>query len=100
MRLTEIAADKIKEVLAEKENSENLMLRVEVEGFGWGGPKLRLTLDELKSEHDKEVKSHGVSVIYNSGIEEYLSGLTIDYEDSMMQRGFVIRGNEYSSCWW
>jgi len=34
MRLTEIAADKIKEVLAEKENSENLMLRVEVEGFG------------------------------------------------------------------
>ncbi len=34
MKLTGTAADKIKEVFAQNENSENLKLRVEVEGFG------------------------------------------------------------------
>jgi len=34
MQLSEIAADKIKEIMTQNENSENLKLRVEIEGFG------------------------------------------------------------------
>jgi Fe-S cluster assembly iron-binding protein IscA len=34
MQLSTVAADKIKEILAQNENPENLKLRVEIEGFG------------------------------------------------------------------
>lgn len=34
MELTPIAADKIKDIIAQNQNSENLMLRVAFEGFG------------------------------------------------------------------
>ncbi len=33
MQLTQIAADQIKEILAQNENSENLKLRVEIEAL-------------------------------------------------------------------
>lgn len=34
MELTAIAADKVKELMAKDENSESLMLRIDIEGFG------------------------------------------------------------------
>lgn len=34
MEITSIAADKIKDIMAQNENPENLMLRVDFEGFG------------------------------------------------------------------
>lgn len=34
MELTPIAADKIKAILAQNQNSQHLMLRVEIEGYG------------------------------------------------------------------
>lgn len=34
MELTETAADKIKEIIAQNENPDRLMLRVEFEGYG------------------------------------------------------------------
>lgn len=98
MELTPIAADKIKDIIAQNENPENLMLRIDFEGYGWGGPKLRLTLDELKDAHDKIVQSQGVSLVYNSGLEEHVGDLTIDYDDSILQRGFIIKGSGISAC--
>jgi Fe-S cluster assembly iron-binding protein IscA len=34
MELTPIAADKIKDIIAQNENPENLMLRIDFEGYG------------------------------------------------------------------
>ncbi len=34
MELTPIAADKIKDIIAQNQNPESLMLRVEIEGYG------------------------------------------------------------------
>lgn len=59
---------------------------------------MRLTLDELKGDKDKTVESNGVQVVYNSGLEDYLGDLSIDYQETGMQRGFIIQGRDLSSC--
>jgi Fe-S cluster assembly iron-binding protein IscA len=48
--------------------------------------------------NDKTIESNGISLVYNPGIEEQLSNLMIDYEDSLLQHGFVIKGSDISSC--
>jgi len=98
IKVSETAADKLKEVIAKEKNSESIMVRVAFGGYGWGGPKLQLTLDELKNEKDIVVESEGITVVYNSEIEGYVQNSVIDYQDSWFGRGFVIRGSELSSC--
>lgn len=98
VKITKNAAEKFKEILHEKENAEKLMLRVSFGGFGWGGPKLQLTLDELRNNDDKVVESEGITIIYSTNIEEYLNGAVIDYSNSWFNKGFSIRGGGTSSC--
>jgi Fe-S cluster assembly iron-binding protein IscA len=74
------------------------MLRIAFGGFGWGGPRLQLTLDELKNQNDVVVESQGIKVVYNSDIEEYVSSSVVDYSNSWFERGFVIRGGRTPSC--
>jgi len=98
IKVSETAAGKLKELIADQKNPESTMLRVAFGGYGWGGPKLQLTLDELKDEKDVIVESQGITVVYNSGIEGYVSNSIIDYANSWFERGFVIRGSQMSSC--
>lgn len=98
MEVTQTAVAKLKEVLAAEENKSNSMLRIQIEGYGWGGPKFRLTLDELKGENDKVIDSNGLSVIYNKNIENYLENMLLDYEETAYSRGFTIKGAPSSSC--
>ena len=98
IRISEAAAKKLKETIAKQKNSQNTMLRIDFGGYGWGGPKLQLTLDELKDEHDTVVESQGIPIVYNSGIDEYLQNVMVDYSNSWFERGFVIKGSGLSSC--
>ena len=96
--VTQPAVDKIKEVLQGSENQESNLLRIQVDGYGWGGPQFRLTLDELKGQNDKVIETNGLSVIYNKDIEEYLENMILDYEETSFSRGFTIKGTSSSSC--
>ena len=98
IEVSEIAAEKLKETISKQKNPENTMLRIEFGGFGWGGPRLHLTLDELKSQNDAVIKSHGITVVYNSDIEEHLRNSVVDYSSGAYEQGFVIRGARTSSC--
>ena len=98
IKITKDAADKFNEIIQESKNPENAKLRVSFGGYGWGGPKLNLTLDELKKgEDDTIVESEGVKIIYTSNLETYLNGRVIDYSNSWFRRGFFISGSN-SSC--
>lgn len=44
------------------------------------------------------VESQGVIVVYESDLEGYLHNSVIDYSNSWFEKGFVIRGNNLSSC--
>ena len=98
LSVSEKAAEKLREVFAKQKNPENAMLRIAFGGYGWGGPKLQLTLDELKDENDMIIESQGITVVYQNDIEGYVKNSIVDYSNSWFERGFVIRGSGLSSC--
>lgn len=98
IKVTERAAEKFKSTVLKQKNSEKSMLRVSFGGYGWGGPRLHLTLDELKNENDIVIEAQGIKVVYNSDIKEYVQNSIIDYSNSWFQRGFIIKGANTSSC--
>lgn len=98
VKVTKQAAEKFNEMKQRIKDPENAILRVAFAGYGWGGPKLQLTLDELKSSNDVIIKSEGINVAYSSDLKEYVDGSTIDYSNSWFTRGFTIFGGNSSSC--
>lgn len=98
IKVTEMAAEKIKQNISKQKNPEKVMLRISFGGYGWGGPRLQLTLDELKNQDDVVIESQGITVIYNSDIEEYVQDSIVDYSKNWFQRGLVIRGAKTSTC--
>lgn len=98
IKVTEQAAEKLKKMFAEQKNPNKNMVRINFGGFGWGGPKIGLTLDEFKNENDKIVELQGIKVIYMDTLENYISNSVIDYSDSFFSRGFSIKGTGLSSC--
>ena len=92
------ATEKFEEIRLKVKNPENSMIRVSFGGYGWGGPKLQLTLEELKNENDVVVESRGVKVVYTAKLEAYLRDSVIDYSNKWFDRGFSIKGSGTSSC--
>lgn len=98
INITKKATEKFNEIIQKSENPEKIMLRVNFAGYGWGGPKLEVTLDELKNDNDVVVEAGDIKVIYDSMLEAYINGVVIDYSNSWFNRGFSISGGSSSSC--
>jgi len=97
--LTEQAALKVKEMLAEEDHPEKLYLRVGVQYGGCSGFSYSLGFDEEKKEDDLELVFHGVKVIINQNSQNFLQGTVIDYKESMMGGGFSIENpNAIATC--
>ena len=98
LTITESAASKIKELLAE-ENNEKLMLRTFVQGGGCSGFSYGFTFDEDQNEDDFEVLAEGVKVLVDSMSMNYLENATIDYKEDLMGASFTIDNpNAQSTC--
>jgi len=87
--VTESAAAKIQDILAE-ENNANLKLRVFVQGGGCSGMTYGFTLDETQNEDDWDLEIAGVKVLVDSMSGGYLQGAKIDYRDDVMGASFII----------
>ena len=94
--ISKLAAEKFQELRKKAINPETTMIRVSFGGYGWGGPRMQLTLDELKKENDIAVESEGITIVYEKDLEVYLDRAIIDYSNGWFERGFVLRGT--SSC--
>ncbi|AFQ42279.1 HesB/IscA family protein [Desulfosporosinus meridiei] len=88
--ITELAAQKVKEVLT-AQNKENALLRLYLVGMGCGGPNFGMTLDESKTENDILDEGFGVSMVIDKNLSGYLEGAVIDYIESSSGGGFEIR---------
>lgn len=87
--LTERAAQQVHRIRDNEElQSEDLYLRVAVEGGGCSGLSYKLGFD-YKSEDDRLIESNGVEVVIDSKHVMYLEGITIDYPDGLDARGFT-----------
>ena len=97
MTVTEAAATKIKQLLAEEEDVG--VLRVAIQGGGCSGFQYGLGFDRGAAEGDHEFEMHGVQVVVDPFSAPYLAGAEIDYVDSIQAAGFAINNpNATSSC--
>ena len=87
--LTETAAGKVKELLAE-EGRDDIALRVAVQPGGCSGLRYAMYLDDQVTEKDATAEQFGVRVVIDRMSVPYLSDATVDFVDSLEQSGFTI----------
>ena len=96
--LTPNAQDRLKKAV-ESEGNANLRLRMEVKAGGCAGLQYDMWLDENSDEQDLIVNYDGVEVVVDQSSALYLTGATIDFEDTLMRQGFTIDNpNATGSC--
>ena len=97
--LTEKAAVKIKELMAEEPVGEAEVLRVAIQGGGCSGFQYGLGFDRGSQEGDLELEQFGVQVVVDPYSAPYLRGATIDFLDGLQESGFKIDNpNATSAC--
>jgi iron-sulfur cluster assembly accessory protein len=89
LTLTETAAGKVKELLAE-EGRDDIALRVAVQPGGCSGLRYAMYLDDQVGEKDATDEQHGVRLAVDKMSVAYLSQATIDFVDTLEQSGFTI----------
>ncbi len=98
--LTEVAAREIKTIIQQQElDADKVRLRVGVKGGGCSGFSYVLDLTETQKDTDELIEQHGVKIIVDPKSLLYLNGVTIDFRDEIMGRGFVFNNpNATSTC--
>jgi iron-sulfur cluster assembly accessory protein len=95
--LTEAAATKIKQLLAEE--TDVGVLRIAIQGGGCSGFQYGLGFDTGAAEGDLELEQHGVTVVVDPFSAPYLRGAEVDYVDSIQAAGFAVNNpNAVASC--
>lgn len=98
--LSPTAAREIKTIIQQQELDESkVCLRVGVKGGGCSGFSYILDLTETRKDTDELFEQHGVRIICDPKSLLYLSGVTVDFKDEIMGRGFVFQNpNATSTC--
>ena len=102
--LTEVAAKEIKSIIDDQAKDggldpQKVRLRVGVKGGGCSGFSYILDLTEADDSAFERFDQHGVTVVCDPKSHLYLDGVTIDFRDEVMGRGFVFNNpNATSSC--
>jgi len=98
--LSETAAKEIQHIIKDQElDAEKVCLRVGVKGGGCSGFSYLLDLTESRKETDEVFVQHGIRLIVDPKSLLYLNGVTVDFKDEVMGRGFVFNNpNATSSC--
>lgn len=89
IKLTEAAADKVRELLQQEEQSE-AVLRVAVQPGGCSGLRYSMYLDDQLAESDSVEEQFGVRVAVDRMSGPYLTQATVDFVDSLEASGFTI----------
>ncbi len=98
INLTEAAAKMVQNLLVQK-NVPDYGLRVFVSGGGCSGLQYGMALEAEARPYDQVIEKNDVKVFIDPTSMMYLTGATIDYEDSIMGGGFKIENpNAVSSC--
>ena len=87
--LTETAAGKVKELLAE-EGREDIALRIAVQPGGCSGLRYAMYLDDQVSEKDQLAEQFGVRLVVDKMSVPYLTQATEDFVESLEHSGFTI----------
>ena len=98
IQVTPKAAAKINEVIARQNLAEG-GLRLGVQGGGCSGFSYLIRFDRKPRPKDKIFDFGGAKVFVDPKSYVYLQGLTVDYEESLIQTGFVLHNpNAKKTC--
>lgn len=90
VNLTDGAAVKVAQLLAEEEGGENLALRVAVKPGGCSGYSYEMFFDSEIADDDIVREFGTVKVAVDPASAELLTGSTLDYSDGLQGAGFHI----------
>jgi iron-sulfur cluster assembly protein len=97
IQLTQQAIAEVKRMI-EKDKKQGMGLRVGVKGGGCSGLSYFLDFDQRK-EKDNEFDFEGVKVYVDPKSDLYLSGTTLDYVDTLQEKGFrFVNPNASKTC--
>lgn len=97
--LTEVAAAKVRELMAGEPDGDTLVLRVAIQGGGCSGFQYGLGFDSGPAEGDLELELQGVRVVVDPFSAPYLQGATVDFLNTIDEAGFKIDNpNAAASC--
>ena len=95
--LTPNATAKVKEIMAQQ-NPVPAGLRVGVVGGGCSGFQYQLAFDQQR-DGDVVFESHGLKLLVDRESLQFVSGSTIDYEESLQGAGFKVNNpNVVAAC--
>ncbi len=100
IQVTDKALAKIRAVLAKEGISPQVGgLRVGVQGGGCSGLSYSVRFDTQAGEHDHLFQFGEVRIFVDPKSFIYLQGMTLDYQETLMQQGFVfINPNASKTC--
>ena len=99
LTISDKGAEKVHEFLASQEADVTMAgLRVGVRGGGCSGFQYQLAFDEQR-EQDAVFESHGLKLLVDRESLPFVSGSTIDYEESLQGAGFKVNNpNVVAAC--
>jgi iron-sulfur cluster assembly protein len=99
IEITDRGAEKVHEFLTSQQADVSLAgLRVGVRGGGCSGFQYQLAFDEQR-DGDVVFQSHGLKLLVDGESLQFVSGSTIDYEESLQGAGFKVNNpNVVAAC--
>jgi iron-sulfur cluster assembly protein len=100
IQVTDKALDRIRAAMAKEGISPHQGgLRVGVQGGGCSGLSYNIRFETHPEEHDRIFQFGDVRVFVDPKSFIYLRGMTLDYQESLMQRGFIfVNPNASKTC--
>jgi iron-sulfur cluster insertion protein len=95
--VTDDAFNKIRDLIFEERNNNNLSLRVSVKGGGCSGFQYEFAFDDKQEEDDFVIEKDSIRVFVDSMSAQYLMGATLDYKEEKFNSQFVITNPEVKS---
>ena len=94
--VTERAKAEVERIVKEQNLPEDTVLRVGVKGGGCSGFSYSLGFDDSVQETDQVFETDGIKLVCDPKSFLYLNGTQLDFEESLMGRGFKF-GNPNAS---
>ncbi|MHB8467775.1 MAG: iron-sulfur cluster insertion protein ErpA [Acidimicrobiales bacterium] len=97
--LTDAAAAKVAELIAQEDTTDELALRVAVRPGGCSGYSYEMFFDSEFADDDQQIVHAGVKVVVDAVSAPLLVGATLDYKDGLQGAGFSINNpNASRTC--
>jgi iron-sulfur cluster assembly protein len=97
--LTDRALKEIKRAREEQGLPQDAVVRIGIRGGGCAGFSYFMGFEAQARENDVELPMDGIKVVVDPKSLLYLKGTTIDFNEDMLNRGFVFQNpNAKSSC--